>query len=588
MKTRADVAVRRTYARHHDNDETRFENNEDIIRGWDNLPQFSKDMYKERYFVKDETYEDWAREIAKKYADNKEHEDRLYVYLYNNWFHPSTPISSKRGYPISCFTNSIDDNKESIFGTWHENNWLGAFGGGVGTDWEDVREMGHAIKDGGRSSGKIPMLKVSDASTLAVSQGGLRRASQAVYTSVQDPEIIDFIDLRRPTGDINRRSTNLHHGIKISDKFMEAMLRNESWDLISPKDGKVKSTIPAYDLFKKILISRMETGEPYIMFTDNVLARLPKEYLDNKRSVIVSNLCTEIFLHTDKDNTGVCCLVSVNARYYEEWKDNELFIEDIHRFTDNVLSEFIAKATSVKGFEKAVNSATLERSIGIGVMGYHDLLQSKMLPYDSLSSKYLTRALFKNIKEKLIISNAKLGKEKGTCKISKVNRNTHLMAVAPTASISTLCGLSSQGIDPRLANIYTAKTNIGSYTIKNKFLEEALDKINMNTEEIWKSILDNKGSILHLDISNEIKDVFLTGYEIDNRHIVDNVSIMQEYVCQGISTNLFLPADAHIEYVMRVHIEAWKKGLKSLYYVRSNALNKATISNLDRECLSCQ
>ena len=537
--------------------------NEDIIRGWDNLPQFSKDMYKERYFVKDETYEDWAREIAKKYADNKEHEDRLYVYLHNNWFHPSTPISSKRGYPISCFTNSIDDNKESIFGTWHENNWLGAFGGGVGTDWEDVREMGHAIKDGGRSSGKIPMLKVSDASTLAVSQGGLRRASQAVYTSVQDPEIIDFIDLRRPTGDINRRSTNLHHGIKISDKFMEAMLRDESWDLISPKDGKVKSTIPAYDLFKKILISRMETGEPYIMFTDNVLARLPKEYLDNKRSVVVSNLCTEIFLHTDKDNTGVCCLVSANARYYEEWKDDELFIEDIHRFTDNVLSEFIAKATGVKGFEKAVNSATLERSIGIGVMGYHDLLQSKMLPYDSLSSKYLTRALFKNIKEKLITSNAKLGKEKGTCKISKVNRNTHLMAVAPTASISTLCGLSSQGIDPRLANIYTAKTNIGSYTIKNKFLEEALDKINMNTEEVWKSILDNKGSILHLDISNKIKDVFLTGYEIDNRHIVDNVSIMQEYVCQGISTNLFLPADANIEYVMRVHIEAEKKGLKS-------------------------
>lgn len=562
--------------------------NEDIIRGWDNLPQFSKDMYKERYFVKDETYEDWAREIAKKYADNKEHEDRLYVYLHNNWFHPSTPISSKRGYPISCFTNSIDDNKESIFGTWHENNWLGAFGGGVGTDWEDVREMGHAIKDGGRSSGKIPMLKVSDASTLAVSQGGLRRASQAVYTSVQDPEIIEFIDLRRPTGDINRRSTNLHHGIKISDEFMEAMLRDESWDLISPKDGKVKSTIPAYDLFKKILISRMETGEPYIMFTDNVLARLPKEYLDNKRSVVVSNLCTEIFLHTDKDNTGVCCLVSANARYYEEWKDDELFIEDIHRFTDNVLSEFIAKATGVKGFEKAVNSATLERSIGIGVMGYHDLLQSKMLPYDSLSSKYLTRALFKNIKEKLIISNAKLGKEKGTCKISKINRNTHLMAVAPTASISTLCGLSSQGIDPRLANIYTARTNIGSYTIKNKFLEEALDKINMNTEEVWKSILDNKGSILHLDISNEIKDVFLTGYEIDNRHIVDNVSIMQEYVCQGISTNLFLPADANIEYVMRVHIEAWKKGLKSLYYVRSNALNKATISNLDRECLSCQ
>lgn len=562
--------------------------NEDIIRGWDNLPQFSKDMYKERYFVKDETYEDWAREIAKKYADNKEHEDRLYVYLHNNWFHPSTPISSKRGYPISCFTNSIDDNKESIFGTWHENNWLGAFGGGVGTDWEDVRELGHAIKDGGRSSGKIPMLKVSDASTLAVSQGGLRRASQAVYTSVQDPEIIEFIDLRRPTGDINRRSTNLHHSVKISDKFMEAMLRNENWELISPKDGKTKSTIPAYDLFKKILISRMETGEPYIMFTDNVLARLPKEYLDNKRSVVVSNLCTEIFLHTDKDNTGVCCLVSANARYYEEWKDNELFIEDIHRFTDNVLSEFIAKATGVKGFEKAVNSATLERSIGIGVMGYHDLLQSKMLPYNSLSSKYLTRALFKNIKEKLIISNAKLGKEKGTCKISKINRNTHLMAVAPTASISTLCGLSSQGIDPRLANIYTAKTNIGSYTIKNKFLEEALDKINMNTEEVWKSILDNKGSILHLDIANEIKDVFLTGYEIDNRHIVDNVSIMQEYVCQGISTNLFLPADANIEYVMRVHIEAWKKGLKSLYYVRSNALNKATISNLDRECLSCQ
>lgn len=555
---------------------------------WESLPQFSKDMYTEKYLKNGESWDEWANKLAKKYSDDKDQAGRIFSYLEKGWFHPSTPISSDRGYPISCFTNDIEDNKKSIFDTWHENNWLGAGGGGIGTDWSMVSEIGRKLSSGGKSSGTIPMIKVSDASSLAVSQGGLRKASQACYSVDSHPEILDFINIRRPQGDPNRKSENIHHGIKITDEFIEAVLSNDLWDLKSPHDYRVVKSLPAWELLKKIIISRMETGEPYLMFIDNVLRRLPKEYKDNNMTVKVSNLCTEIFLHTDRYNTGVCCLVSLNLKHYDEFKDNLQFFMDVHTFTDNVLTRFIKMAFNKEGYEKAVNSAVNERSIGIGFMGYHDLLQSKMLPYGCLSANYLTKQIIDNVSKIFSLTNLELGAEKGTAPISKTKRNVNVMAIAPTASISILNGLASQGIDPRIANIYTAKTSIGSYTIRNEYLEKELDKIGMNTEKVWKSILENTGSVQHLDIPQDLKDVFKTAFEIDQRDLVTAVAIMGEKVCQGISTNLFFPADSDYEYVLRTHLLAWKLGLKSLYYVRSNALARATISNLDRECLSCQ
>jgi len=569
------------------------------VIGWEGLPLYSQEMYKERYFTKGEDYDAWLERIVGAYSDDAEHKERVKQYVRSYWFQPSTPISSNgglpsKGLPISCYTNEVTDSKAGIFDTWEENNWLGSYGGGIGTTWSNIRGIGESIKGGGKSSGIIPFIKVSDSTTLAVSQGGLRRASQAVYLDVSHPEILEFIDIRRPTGDSERRSTNIHHGITITNEFMNAVFYRYHWDLISPKTGNPTHTVDAFDLWKKILISRVETGEPYLFFKDTANSLAPIEYKMHEREIKTSNLCSEIMLHTDKVTSGVCCLTSVNLEYYYEWMNEELFLEDIHRYTDNVLQSFIDLTKDKEGFQRARRGAIEERSIGIGTMGWHSFLQAQGLPMQSLSTTYLTQKVFSHIAEGLKISNKKLGAEKGTARISSTNRNVNVTSIAPTASISTLCNLTSPGIDPRVSNIYTAKSNIGSYTIKNKYLEELLQEKGFNVDSVWKAINKNGGSIQHLPfLTDEEKEVYKTAFEINPHAIVNNVSIMQKYITQGISTNLFLPADIDVKILYDVHMEAWKKGLKSLYYVRSKALNRASMGDQKRieletdTCLSC-
>ena len=568
-------------------------------RGWDNLPKYSQDMFKERYFNGSEDYNKWLKRVAGAYSDNTQHQKRIEGYIKNYWFMPSTPVSSNaglpaKGLPISCYTNEVEDSKSGIFGIWEENNWLGSNGGGIGTSWSNVRAIGEPIKGGGKSSGIIPFIKVSDSTTLAVSQGGLRRASQAVYLDISHPEIMEFIDIRRPTGDSERRSPNIHHGITITDEFMFAVADRVSWNLVSPKTHKVIETVDAFDLWKKILISRVETGEPYLFFKDTANKLAPNEYKLHDRNINTSNLCSEIMLHTDEKTSGVCCLTSVNLEYFDEWEKDEMFLEDIHRFTDNILQAFIDLTEDREGFQKARRGAIEERSIGIGVMGYHSYLQSIGQPMQSLTTSYLTTKIFKHIHSELEKSNKKLGAEKGTARISKDKRNVNVTSIAPTASISTLCNLTSPGIDPRVSNIYTAKSNIGSYTVKNKYLEQLLESKGFNVDSVWKAINKAGGSVQHLSIlTAEEKEVFKTAFEINPMAIVSNVSKMQPYITQGISTNLFLPADIYVKTLYDVHIKAWELGLKSLYYVRSKAIHRASIGNVERikleedTCLSC-
>lgn len=575
-------------------------------RGYEGLPQYSKDMYKERYYERAEDYDKWIARVSGAYSDNEEHARRIETYIRNYWFHPSTPVASNaglptRGLPISCYTNEVKDSKSEIFSTWQENNWLGSYGGGIGTTWSDVRSIGEKIGKSGKSSGIIPFIKVSDSTTLAVSQGGLRRASQAVYLDVSHPEVQEFIDIRRPTGDSERRSPNIHHGVTISDEFMGLVHARESWDLVSPKTGKVIDTVDAFDLWKKILISRVETGEPYLFFKDTANRLAPEEYHHHDREIKTSNLCSEIMLHTSEKVTGVCCLVSLNLEYYYEWVDVELFLEDIHRYTDNILQAFIDLTEGKEGFQKARRGAIEERSIGIGTMGYHSFLQAHDMPMQSMSTGYVTTKMFSHIAQGLKKSNKKLGAEKGTARISPTNRNVNVTSIAPTASISTLCNLTSPGVDPRVSNIYTAKSNIGSYTIKNKYLDKiiAARAIREDTplawmEAQWKDINQHGGSVQHLEwMTHEDKQVFKTAFEINPLAIVSNVAKMQPFITQGISANLFLPADIDVQLLYDVHFKAWEDDLKSLYYVRSKAINRASMGSQDRikleedTCLGC-
>jgi len=575
-------------------------------RGYEGLPEYSKDMYQERYFNEDEEYAEWIKRVSTAYSDNTEHANRIEGYIRDYWFQPSTPISSnaglpEKGLPISCYTNEVEDSKGGIFSTWEENNWLGSYGGGIGTTWSGVRGIGEEIKGGGKSSGIIPFIKVSDSTTMAVSQGGLRRASQAVYLDVSHPEIQEFIDIRRPTGDTSRRSTNIHHGVTITDEFMEAVGRRGHWDLISPKTGNPTGTVDAFDLYKKMLVSRVETGEPYFFFKDTANRFAPEDYKIAKRTIKTSNLCSEIMLHTDKDTSGVCCLTSVNLEYFDEWVNEEEFLEDVHRYTDNVLQAFIDLTEGKEGFQRARRGALEERSIGIGTMGYHSYLQAHSLPYSSISTTYITTKMFSHIASGLKLSNQVLARDKGKAPTSMNKRNVNVTSIAPTASISTLCNLTSPGIDARVSNIYTAKTNIGSYTVKNKYLDNLIcdqayyhDGIQDWIDDQWKSITKNQGSVQHLEwMSDEDKEVFKTAFEINPMATIHNVSIMQKYITQGISTNLFLPADISVSLLYEVHYQAWASGLKSLYYVRSQAMNRANTGHQERieleqdTCLGC-
>lgn len=586
------------------------------IRSWETLQELSKALYKETYFLPSEDYEGWLDRVSTAYQNDTEHGLRMRSYYKNLWFHGSTPISSNagtdRGLPISCFTKSVSDNKQSIFSNYNESFNLGAYGGGIGTDWSNVRSVNEPVgSNGGVSSGVIPFLGISDRSTLAVSQGGLRRASESSYLNISHPEIEEFIDLRKETGDMNRRAPNLHHGITITDKFMDSVINNTDWNLVSPKNGSIVKTVKARKLWTQLLEARITTGEPYLLFIDTVNDMVPEEYKKEGISVSTSNLCTEITLRTDDNYSGVCCLGSINLEYWDEYQDCfDQFIADCSDYLDNVLQDFIDKTEGFVGFERARAGAMDSRDLGLGVMGFHSLLQSKMIPFESPMAKGLNLKIFRQIKE-----SADRHNELGTNRMSylatrhnSLKRNIHITAIAPTMSISSLCGVTSSGIEPWITNAFTKKIKQGSFAIKNKYLDKYLlekaKEYSNSTEwlqEQWDSIKKNNGSVQHLSwMSQDIKDVFKTAFEISQLYILHLAGDRQKFIDQAQSLNLFVEAGASVQYISDLHILAWKVGIKSLYYMRSTAgvsastisgerkqINTKEIDMMSDTCLGC-
>ena len=589
-----------------------------------NLTDFGRATLSDRYLGQNESYQDLFARVASTYADNNLHAQRIYNYISNLWFMPATPVLSnggtERGLPISCFLNEAGDSLEGILGLWSENVWLAARGGGIGSYWGNLRSIGEKIGKVGKTSGIIPFIKVMDSLTLAISQGSLRRGSAACYLPIDHPEIEEFIEMRRPTGgDTNRRSLNLHHGVLVSDAFMRAVETDGQWALRSPKDRSIQSTLSARNLWIRLLTARVETGEPYIIYIDTVNRQIPQHHNLAGLTVKTSNLCSEITLPTGKDRDGnertaVCCLSSVNIEKYDEWKDDENFVEDVMRFLDNVLEDFINKAP--ESFANAKYAAARERSVGLGVMGLHSYFQQKGIPFGSVMSKVWNKKIFKNIQEKVDQASKDLAEERGACPDAEEfgikERFSNKTAIAPTASISIICGGASPGIEPIAANSYTHKTLSGSYNVRNKYLAKLLDKYKKNTDEVWSSITTNQGSVSHLDfLTNEEKETFKTAFEIDQRWVVELGADRTPHISQAQSVNVFIPADVHKKELHTLHFQAWKKGLKSLYYCRSKSIqraeninagsstdvtknvysNKEESSNEDNkyeECLSCQ
>lgn len=554
----------------------------------DKLSNFGKAVLKDRYLMPNETPQDLFARVSAYYADDQQHADRLYNYISNLWFMPATPILSNggtdRGLPISCFLNESSDSLEGIVGLWNENVWLAAKGGGIGSFWGNVRSIGETVKGNGKTSGIVPFIKVMDSQTLAISQGSLRRGSAAVYLPINHPEIEEFIDLRRPTGgDPNRRSLNLHHGVSVTDEFMRAVEKDAEFELKSPYNGATIEVVNARSLWIKLLTARVETGEPYILFIDAVNKAIPKHHQTLSLNVKTSNLCSEITLptgidHLGKDRTAVCCLSSLNLEFYDEWKDNAEMIEDVMRFLDNVLQDFIDKAPDA--MYKAKYSAMRERSVGLGVMGFHSFLQSKNVPLESAMSKVWNKKIFQQIKQGVDKASKLLAKERGACpdaaEVGIDERFSNKMAIAPTASISIIANNSSPGIEPFAANAFTQKTLTGSFSVRNKNLLKVLESKGKNTEDIWSSITINEGSVQHLDFLDEHeKMVFKTAHEIDQRWMIDLSAERQDYICQAQSLNVFLPGNVSKKELHEVHFRAWQKGLKSLYYCRSTSVQRA-------------
>ena len=578
------------------------------------LDEFALATLKDRYMIPGEQspQEAFAR-AAEAFSDDEAHAQRLYDYVSKMWFMFATPVLSNggttRGLPISCFLNYVDDSREGITDHYVENAFLSSFGGGIGGTWSDVRSMGTKTSKGSESTGVIPFVKVVDAEMLAFSQGVTRRGSYAGYLHISHPEIEEFLDVRKPTGgDVNRKCTNLHHAIVIPDAFMELIHMatkhsdyDDSWNLIDPHSGDVRKTVSARALWVKILQNRMETGEPYIMFEDAVQNALPDFQQRKGLKVHHSNLCSEITLATDEERTAVCCLSSVNLEYYDEWKDIPAFIPDLIRMLDNVLEYFINNAPNQ--LEKAKFSAYRERSIGLGAMGFHAHLQKNSVQFESAMAGSLNLEMFEHIKSHADAETRKLAIERGACPDDDTAsvRNAHLLAIAPNASSSIICGNTSPSIEPYRANAYTQKTKTGSNLVKNKFLDRLLmEKIgHMPTyEETWKSIVANRGSVQHLDVLDEWeKDVFKTAVEINQSWIVEHASQRQPFICQSQSVNLFFPPDVNKADLHNVHMLAWAKNLKTLYYLRSEAISRAdnVTSQAKREiifeqsdCLSCE
>ncbi|WP_137127677.1 ribonucleoside-diphosphate reductase subunit alpha [Roseomonas sp. HF4] len=556
------------------------------------LTDFGKATLNDRYLLPGESYQDLFARVASAYGDDAAHAQRIYDYISRLWFMPATPVLSNggttRGLPISCFLNEASDSLDGIVGLWNENVWLAAKGGGIGSYWGNLRGIGEKVGRNGKTSGVIPFIRVMDSLTLAISQGSLRRGSAACYLPVNHPEIEEFLEMRRPTGgDPNRKALNLHHGVLIPDAFMRAVEADEDWALVSPKDGALMRKVSARGLWIRILTARIETGEPYIIYSDHVNRARPEHHKLSGLEVKTSNLCSEITLPTGIDQhgqerTAVCCLSSLNCETWFEWKDDPLFITDVMRFLDNVLQSFID--TAPDSMARAKYSAMRERSVGLGVMGFHSFLQKMNVPFESVVAKVWNKKMFKHVREQADAASRLLAEERGPCpdaaEYGFMERFSNKMAIAPTASISIICGGASPGIEPIAANVYNHKTLSGSFIVRNPYLASVLEKHGRNDEDTWTSITVTKGSVQHLDfLSEQEKAVFKTAFELDQRWVVEHAADRTPYICQSQSVNVFLPANVHKRDLHQIHMMAWKKGVKSLYYCRSLSIQRAdTIS----------
>lgn len=535
-----------------------------------------------------ESYQDLFARVSSYYGDDAEHAQRIYDYMSKLWFMPATPVLSNggtsRGLPISCFLNEASDTLDGIVNLWNENVWLASKGGGIGSYWGNLRSIGEKVGQNGKTSGVIPFIRVMDSLTLAISQGSLRRGSAAVYLPISHPEVEEFIEIRRPTGgDPNRKALNLHHGILISDAFMRAVETGADWTFTSPKDGAPIRSVSARALWVRMLTARLETGEPYMVFADHVNNARPEHHKLAGLEMKTSNLCAEITLptgidHHGNDRTAVCCLSSVNLEYWADWKGDPRFIEDIMRFLDNVLQDFIDRAPDVMA--KAKYSAMRERSVGLGVMGFHSFLQSVNVPFESAVAKAWNKTMFKHIRAHADQASRDLAIERGPCPdaadYGHMERFSHKMAIAPTASISIIAGNSSPGIEPIAANVFLQKTLSGSYSVRNRHLRALLESKGQDTAEVWSNITVSKGSVQHLEfLTDDEKAVFRTAFEIDQRWVIEHAADRTPFVCQSQSVNVFLPADVSKRELHDVHYSAWKKGLKSLYYCRSLSIQRA-------------
>jgi ribonucleoside-diphosphate reductase alpha chain len=542
--------------------------------------------------------------VSKAFGSNPEHAQRLYDYSSKHWLSYSTPVlsfgRSKRGLPISCFLNYIEDTAEGLVDNLSETNWLSMLGGGVG--------IGFGIRSADdKSTGVMPHLKMYDASSLAYRQGRTRRGSYAAYLDISHPDIINFLEMRKPTGDQNMRCLNMHHGINIPDAFMEIIEKSmidpefdDSWNLVDPASNEIRETVSAKEMWQRILEMRMMTGEPYLHFIDESNRKMPQWLKDKGLKINQSNLCSEIILPTNEKRTAVCCLSSLNLEYYDEWKNDPLFLADVAEMLDNVLQYFIDNAPS--SIKRAKYSAMRERSIGIGALGWHAYLQRSNLPWESSLAVGKNKQIFSNIRGKLDEANKKLGLERGEAPdaVGTGNRFSHLMAIAPNASSSILMGNTSPSIEPYRANAYRQDTLSGSHLNKNRYLDKVImthlsptgapltPKGEDDYQEIWRSIIANDGSVQHLDWMDDwTKDVFKTSMEIDQRWVVQHAADRQEYIDQAQSLNVFFRPDSHIKYIHAVHFQAWKQGLKTMYYCRSDKIAKAdkVAKRIEREVI---
>jgi ribonucleoside-diphosphate reductase alpha chain len=552
------------------------------------LTDFGKATLADRYLLPGESYQDLFARVASYYGEDAPHAQRIYDYVSKLWFMPATPVLSNggtnRGLPISCFLNEASDSLDGIVGLWNENVWLAARGGGIGSYWGNLRSIGEKVGQNGKTSGVIPFIRVMDSLTLAISQGSLRRGSAAVYLPISHPECEEFIEMRRPTGgDPNRKALNLHHGIVISDAFMRAVERDEDWAFVSPKDNLHVRKVSARGLWIRILTARIETGEPYIVFGDTVNRALPEHQKLAGLQVRTSNLCSEITLPTGIDQhgqqrTAVCCLSSLNLDTWDEWEHHPLFIEDVLRFLDNVLQDFIDKAPD--SMARAKYAAARERSVGLGVMGFHSFLQAKGVPFEGVMAKVWNRKVFKHIRAQADAASRVLAEERGPCPDAAdygfMERFSNKIAIAPTASISVIAGNASPGIEPIAANVFIQKTLSGSFTVRSKALRDTLAGHGRDDEATWTSITVSKGSVQHLDfLTSHEKDVFKTAFELDQRWVIEHAADRTPFICQAQSVNVFLPADVHKRDLHQIHFQAWKRGVKSLYYCRSLSIQRA-------------